>query len=122
PWFARWAARKYLKWLRSSRSPLAFLEAGIAMFLLYWLTPVTVLLFWARYLTLQDSRGTIAHILLTAGAVSAAMNFPRMVGKAFGAESLRPVLANADSAHRAARMRTFAPVITGFVLLLLSAG
>jgi hypothetical protein len=64
------------------------------MFFLYWVTPAVVLLFWGRYLTLEDLRGTSALVLLVGGAVAAAMNFPRMVGKAFGADSLRPVGAN----------------------------
>ena len=122
PWFARWAARKHLKWLRSAQSPLAFLEAGIAMLLLYWVTPATVLLFWARYLTLEDARGTTAHVLLAAGAIAAALNFPRMVGKAFGAESLRAFAPSKSSTSRAARIRTFVPLGTGLLLLLLSIG
>ena len=31
PWFARWSARMHFKWLRKSQSPLAFLEAAIAI-------------------------------------------------------------------------------------------
>jgi len=44
PWFARWSARMHSKWLKSTRSPLAFLEAGIAMLVLYWVAPATILL------------------------------------------------------------------------------
>src|SRR6266576_3954247 len=76
--------RMHSKWLKSTRSPLAFLEAGIAMLVLYWVAPATILLFWGRYLTLEDMRGTSALVLLEVGAITAAMGFPRMVGKAFG--------------------------------------
>src|SRR5229473_3239016 len=89
PWFARWSARRHFQWLRKSQSPLAFLEAGIAILMLYWVVPATILLFWGRYLTLEDLRGTTLHILLVAGAVAAAMNFPRMAGKAFGSNTSR---------------------------------
>ena len=126
PWFAKWSARRHFKWLRSTRSPLAFLEAGIAMFFLYWVTPAVVLLFWGRYLTLEDLRGTSALVLLVGGAVAAAMNFPRMVGKAFRADSLRPVGANGiakkASRRKAARLRVIVPIGVCVLLLLLSFG
>jgi uncharacterized protein YjbI with pentapeptide repeats len=83
PWFARWSARTHFRWLKKSQSPIAFLEAAIAQLFLYWAAPATVLLFWARYMKLEDLRGTALHILLAVGAVFAAMNFPRMAGKAF---------------------------------------
>jgi uncharacterized protein YjbI with pentapeptide repeats len=89
PWFARWSARTHFQWLRKSQSPLAFLEAAIAKLFLYWFAPVTVLLFWARYMRLEDLRGTALHIFLAVGAVVAAVNFPRMAGKSFESDSPR---------------------------------
>jgi uncharacterized protein YjbI with pentapeptide repeats len=85
PWFARWPVQTHCKWLQGKRSPLAFLEAAIATLLLYWVAPVTVVLFWGRYLKLQDLRGSAFHVLLVAGAVIAALNFPKMAGRAFTA-------------------------------------
>jgi uncharacterized protein YjbI with pentapeptide repeats len=122
PWFARWPARMHFKWLSNSRSPLAFLEAGIAMLLLYWVTPVTTLLVWGRYLTLEDLRGTTLHISLVVGAVAAAINFPRMAGKAFTADSPRPANPQKSSRQKAALLRNVAPLGIGFILLLLSIG
>jgi uncharacterized protein YjbI with pentapeptide repeats len=122
PWFARWSAREHFRWLRSTRSPLAFLEAGIAMFLLYWVSPVTMILFWARYLTLQDLRGTAAHVLLISGAIAAAMSFPRMVGKAFGAELVLPMNERGRSHRMGRRARVIVPLAAGVLLLLLSIG
>jgi uncharacterized protein YjbI with pentapeptide repeats len=122
PWFARWSARMHFKWLRGTRSPLAFLEAGIAMFLLYWVAPVTALLFWGRYLTLEDLRGTTVHVVLVAGAIAAATNFPRMVGKAFRADSLRPTSALATASPGTKRLRIIIPLGIGALLFLFSFG
>jgi uncharacterized protein YjbI with pentapeptide repeats len=83
PWFARWPVQTHCKWLQGKRSPLAFLEATIATLLLYWVAPVTTVLFWGRYLKLQDLRGSIFHVLLVVGAVVAALNFPKMAARAF---------------------------------------
>ena len=122
PWFARWCARLHFKWLRNTQSPLAFLEAAIAILVLYWVAPVTALLFWGRYLTLEDIRGTSLHILLVMGAIAAAMNFPRMAGKAF-----RPGAQRLSDAEKASNRRTTlilraVPPSIGLLLFLLSIG
>jgi uncharacterized protein YjbI with pentapeptide repeats len=122
PWFARWSARMHSKWLKSTRSPLAFLEAAIAMLLLYWIAPATILLFWGRYLTLEDMRGTSALVLLVVASVTAGLGFPRMVGKAFGADSPRPGNTTKSSRWRAILLQSAGPLGVGFILLLLSIG
>jgi uncharacterized protein YjbI with pentapeptide repeats len=122
PWFARWTARLHFKWLRKSHSPLAFLEAAIAILVLYWAAPVTVLLFWGRYLTLEDLRGTTLHIFLVAGAVTAAMNFPRMAGKAFGPDTARPSAKQIASNRRTHLILRSVPPVFGLLLFLLSIG
>jgi uncharacterized protein YjbI with pentapeptide repeats len=122
PWFARWSARMHFKWLRSSQSPLAFLEATIAIVVLYWVAPATVLLFWARYLTLEDLRGTTLHILLVAGAITAAMNFPRMAGKAFAHDKPRPSAEQKSSNRKTLLVLRAVPPGFGLLLFLLSIG
>ncbi len=122
PWFARWSARRHFKWLRNSQSPLAFLEAAIAILLLYWVAPATVLLFWGRYMTLEDLRGTTLHILLVVGAVAAAMNFPRLAGRAFGPDSTRLSNAEKSSSRRIALIFRGIPPGIGLLLFLLSMG
>ena len=122
PWFARWSARTHFKWLKNSQSPLGFLEAGIAILLLYWVAPATVLLFWGRYMTLEDLRGTTLHILLVVGAIIAAMNFPIMSGKAFGPDSPRPGARQNSSSLRTVLVFRAVPPVVGLLLFLLSIG
>ena len=121
-WFSRWPARWHFYWLRDTRSPLAFLEKWISMFFLYWITPVTVVAFWGRYLTLEDLRGTTLQVVLVAGAVTAALCFPGMAGRAFRVYSIRD-----QEAHQAAdRGRLFrlasVPLGVGALLFALSVG
>ncbi|HEV2523170.1 MAG TPA: pentapeptide repeat-containing protein [Candidatus Acidoferrales bacterium] len=120
--FARWPARKRFKWLKNSQSPLAFLESAIAGLLLYWAAPGTVLLFWGRYLTLEDLRGTMLHILLAMVAFIAAMSFPKMAVKAFGPDSPASVNGNKTSKRKITLLLKAAPVGAGILLLLLSVG
>jgi uncharacterized protein YjbI with pentapeptide repeats len=122
PWFARWSARMHFKWLRKSQSPLAFLEAAIAILLLYWVAPVTVLLFWGRYMTLEDLRGTTLHILLVVGAIAAAMNFPRMAGKSFGSDFARLTDEQKLLNKRTSLLLRGVPPAIGLLLFLLSIG
>jgi uncharacterized protein YjbI with pentapeptide repeats len=51
--------------------------------MLYWVPPATMAIFWGRYLTLQDLRGTILHSALIAAAMTAAIHFPRSAARAF---------------------------------------
>ncbi len=99
PWLVRWPAHSYFKWLRERRSALAGIEKATCMILLYWAAPATMLLFWARYLTLQDVRGTILHILLITAAVSAAIYFPRSTARAFGSDDSGLPAADSAAAH-----------------------
>ena len=122
PWFARWSARTHFKWLRNSQSPLAFLESAMAILFLYWAAPATTLLFWGRYMTLQDLRGTAMHILLVVVAVAAAVSFPKMEGKAFGTNSPRPGSFEKSSRGKIIFLLKTVPTGTGALLFLLSVG
>src|SRR5258708_39107375 len=51
-------------------------------------------------------RGTSAQLLLVVGAVTAAIGFPRMVGKAFGADWPRPANTTKSSRWRTDRKST----------------
>src|SRR4029077_12390541 len=83
PWIVSWPASSYFRWLRERRAAMAGGEKAIRILLLYWVTPATMTLFWGRYLTLQDLRGTILHAVLIAAATTAAIHFPRSAARAF---------------------------------------
>ena len=83
PWFARWPARRHFPCLASDTPALSRLETAIATLGIYWTIPITMLLFWGRYLTLQDLRGTALHIALVVAATAGALYFPRGVARAF---------------------------------------
>ena len=122
PWYARWAALAHFHWLRKSQSPPAFLEAAIAKLFLYWFAPATVLLFWARYMRLEDLRGTALHIFLAVGAVVAAMNFPRMAGKSFQPDLPGSGNERKPSHRLVGEFHKSLPPAIGLVLFLLSIG
>jgi uncharacterized protein YjbI with pentapeptide repeats len=90
PWIVSWPVTSYFRLLRERRSALAGVEKTICVLLLYWVTPATMTLFWGRYLTLQDLRGTILHAALVAAATTAAIHFPRSAARAFRSDDSVP--------------------------------
>jgi uncharacterized protein YjbI with pentapeptide repeats len=121
PWFARWSARGHFQWLRKTRPALAFLEATFAILVVYWVVPATLALFWARYLTLEDLRGTTLHVLLVIVAITAAIYFPRFAGNAFG--SGVPDKSNLGAGRRSqGDILKAIPLVAGGLLLALSVG
>ena len=121
-WFSRWPARWNFRWLRDSKSPLAFLEKWIAMAVLYWITPLTVAGFWGRYLTLEDLRGATLHVLLIVGAITAALFFPGTAARGFQAYSIQGQGSKPASYRENFLKWAPAPLGAGVVLFLISAG
>lgn len=81
PWFLMGLVRRHFRWQRDYRSPISMLETVMAMLLGYWVAPVTLCFFWARYLARQDLRGTLLHVLLIALSVAAASCLPTIVSR-----------------------------------------
>jgi len=48
PWLVSWPARSYSRWLRERNRGLAAVEKAICVVLLYWVAPLTMMIFWAR--------------------------------------------------------------------------
>lgn len=72
PWLLNDMVRAYLSRLKRSRPFMSYLEESVSVLLAWWFVPFTLLLFWFRYLTRQDWRGTALHIVLTTFSVMAA--------------------------------------------------
>jgi uncharacterized protein YjbI with pentapeptide repeats len=86
------------------------------MLLLYWVIPATIVLFWARYLTVQDLRGTMLHVSLVVAAALAAQYFTRAASRAYRTSSRNP------APRKHAWIKTAITPGFGLVLVLLSFG
>ena len=64
PWLLTNLVRLEFKHLRPNAPPLARLENLIAVFLAWWLVPLTLLALWARYLPAHGWLGTTWQVLL----------------------------------------------------------
>lgn len=73
--------RAHFRWIDQDGSSTRVVEKGVSTMLAYWTVPATLLLFWARYLTRQEVRGTILHILLVVVATGVAVYATTKTGR-----------------------------------------
>lgn len=74
-------ARAHFRWMDQDSSSTGFIEKTASLLLGYWMVPATLLLFWGRYLTLQEMHGTALHELLVIGATAAAVVSITRIGR-----------------------------------------
>jgi uncharacterized protein YjbI with pentapeptide repeats len=73
--------RAHFRWINQEASSTLLVEKYVSIGLAYWMAPITLLLFWARYLTLQEIHGTILHASLVAIATSIALHATTRTGR-----------------------------------------
>ena len=115
-------ARTHFRWMNPDLSSTRVVERALALLLAYGLVPITLLLFWARYLTRQEIHGTILQGALAAVATGIAIYACTKVGRL----QERWEFEGKWSRQLAAKVRAINPVkaaaILGGALLFLSAG
>lgn len=114
--------RAHFRWMNPEPSTSNVTERSLWQLAAYWVTPLTLLLFWARYLTRQEIHGTLLQALLAATATGIAFYATTRVG--------RPQEKWAVEWRQAQRVvekiKSVNPMklagVLGFILILLSAG
>ena len=73
--------RAHFRWMNPEPSTSSVTERSLWQLAAYWVTPLTLLLFWARYLTRQEIHGTLLQALLTAIAAGIAFYATTRIGR-----------------------------------------
>jgi uncharacterized protein YjbI with pentapeptide repeats len=73
--------RAHFRWMNPESSSSNVTERSLWLLAAYWTAPLTLLLFWARYLTRQEIHGTLLQALLTAVAAGIAFYATTRVGR-----------------------------------------
>ena len=81
PRMIRALLRAHFRWMNNDAPSTRVIERMLARVLAYWLAPVILLLFWGRYLTLQDLHGTLLHALLVSVALGVALYSSTKIGR-----------------------------------------
>jgi uncharacterized protein YjbI with pentapeptide repeats len=78
PWLLNDLVRAHLPKLNIDRPFLSYLQQFISVLLAWWVVPITMFLFWGRYLTCHEQTGTKLHIALLAISATAALVLYRL--------------------------------------------
>ena len=70
PWLLNGLVRANFERLRSDRAWVSYVENAVSIFLVWWLVPLTISLFWSRYLSRQDWIGTAIQISCASIAIA----------------------------------------------------
>jgi len=81
PAIIRYLLRAHFRWMSPDPSSTGFAERAGAMLLAYWMLPLTLLLFWARYLTRQEVHGSLLQAALFATSTGIAVYATTKVGR-----------------------------------------
>ena len=81
PWLLNDLVRSHFIKLKDGRPFLSYFQAWVSVVLAWWLVPVTLFLFWGRYLRRHDLFWTVFHALLLALAIVSAVRLYRIAGE-----------------------------------------
>ncbi len=90
PWLLSDLVRAHLYKLSQGRPLISYVQKWISILLAWWLVPVTLLLFWARYLPRHDYLGTTFHTVTMAISITAAIFWYRLAESTLRGEARRP--------------------------------
>ena len=105
--------RAHFQWMNVDAPSTRFVERGLSIFLAYWIVPIALTLYWVRFLTLQELRGTILQELLIVSSTAVALYATTKVGK----PAERWTIQENVPERAFAKLRDINPVTPSLVLL-----
>jgi kumamolisin len=78
PWLLSDLVRSHLAKLRPNRPFLSYLQSWLSALLAWWSVPITLLLFWLRYLPRHAIGGTIFHASVAATSIAGGLFLHRL--------------------------------------------
>lgn len=81
PWLMNDLVRAHSTKFNKGRPFLSYFQAGLSILLVWWLVPITLFLFWGRYMRRHDLFWTIWHAFLLSVAIISAVRLYRIAGE-----------------------------------------
>ncbi len=122
PWLLNGLISRQMYRLRGARPALARLQSFLAIVLAWWLTPVTIVWFWFRYLSRQDWTVTVWHIVVCVLAICVAVLFQRLEVVTLRGEGSRRLLSKKILSDGRLYVRSAIVAATASSLTLISFG
>jgi uncharacterized protein YjbI with pentapeptide repeats len=104
--------RLHFHWMNQDAPSTRLIEKSVSAFLAYWIVPAVLILFWGRYLTLQEIHGTILQEALVMAAVGVAIYATTKIGR----PQERWVVSGQTKATFAEKLRQINPVTLLIIL------
>ena len=90
PWLLNDLVRAHLPKLNVNRPFLSYFQLWISVLLAWWVVPITMFLFWGRYLRRHEQVGTTFHVVLLVIALVAAVCLYRLAVATLRGDERRP--------------------------------
>ncbi|MCH7922764.1 MAG: pentapeptide repeat-containing protein [Nitrospinae bacterium] len=91
PWLLNGLVRSHFALLRKERPPLSYPQAFVSILLAWWAVPLTIALFWLRYLPKHHWVGTGFHLSFLVLAIVFAVWFQRLTKITLRGQQLEPI-------------------------------
>jgi uncharacterized protein YjbI with pentapeptide repeats len=79
PWLINELVRSHFSRLKVERPFLSYVQLWISVLLAWWVVPITMFLFWGRYLRRHEWYGTIFHVVTLTVAIVGAWSLTRLI-------------------------------------------
>jgi uncharacterized protein YjbI with pentapeptide repeats len=118
PWLLNDLVRAHLPRLNVDRPFLSYLQLWISVLLAWWVVPITMFLFWGRYLPRHERTGSTFHVGLLAVSVMAAFCLYRLAVATLRGAERKPFswkgMLTSRAGYRAAGFGVAVGVLFGF--------
>ena len=121
PWLLNGLVRKHFRLLKKDRPFIAHVQEWITIFLSWWVVPITMIVFWLRFIPRHDWPGTTFHIVLIVVSVAFAIIFYRLCALTLKRENMDIVTINGFQYDKRPFLGTIV-LLVGMFFLLLSYG
>ena len=92
PWLLNGLVRSHFALLKEDRPALSRLQVGLASLLAWWTVPLTLFLFWWRYLFRHDLPITVFQVALLVFSIGAAIFLSRLAARTLGGAERSPFI------------------------------
>jgi hypothetical protein len=122
PWLLSDLVRSHVSKLKADRPFLSYLQGWISILLAWWVVPITLICFWARYLPRHDNVLTAFHCVLTAISIVAAIFLYRLASSTLAGTRRTPFVWSAVLKEPASLQPIFVVIVVLITFALISTG
>ncbi len=122
PWLLNDLVRSHVARLKADRPFMSYFQQAISIVLAWWLVPITLFLFWGRYLPRHDFRWTALQVALLAVSITGAIRLYHLAANTLRGSERRSFFGIRALKNIQAYAASLIFLVTGGVFMLVSVG